>query len=103
MLETAAILARLPVDGIKLHQVMVVRGTTLEKQYRMGDFPAFSLEEYADLAAAFVKLLRPNQVIHRLMADSPSKEAILAPRWSCEKTSAYIYIRERVNSSLQTH
>lgn len=96
MLETARILADLPVEGIKLHQLMVIKGTVLEGQYNRGEVSLFSLEEYTDLLEQCLEILRPDQVIHRLMADCTLENGLVAPMWSTDKMKSYGYIQKRL-------
>ncbi|MDW7682082.1 MAG: TIGR01212 family radical SAM protein, partial [bacterium] len=69
MLQTASALAVLPVHGVKLHQLMVINRTVLHKQwYSIGRLTVLELPQYAELLAEFISRLRPDQVIHRIMA-----------------------------------
>jgi len=97
MLETARILSDLPVEGIKLHQLMVIKGTVIENLYHRGELNLFSLEEYTDLLEECLAILRPDQVIHRLMADCTVANGLVAPMWSADKMRSYGYIQKRLN------
>jgi radical SAM protein (TIGR01212 family) len=85
MLQTAESLAGLPVQGVKLHQLMIIRGTEMEKKFRAGEVAVLSLEEYADLAASFIRLLGADKCIHRLVADCLPEAGLIAPLWSNRK------------------
>jgi radical SAM protein (TIGR01212 family) len=91
--ETAAMLAGLPVSGVKVHQLMIIAGTPLEQMYRSGRARALSIEEYAALLRKFLAGLRPEQHIHRLAADSKPEHGLIAPMWSADKTKAVNYIK----------
>ena len=78
--ETADFIASLPVEGVKLHQLSVIRGTVLEKMYREGFAPVLTEEEYASRAAAFIKRLPPGIILHRLVGDILG-ENLIAPRF----------------------
>ncbi len=94
MLQTAEQIARLPIQGIKIHQLMVVKGTVLEKQYfSAGKLAVLELEEYAELLGQFLIRLRPDQVIHRLMADSKFETGLIAPQWSADKRCSLSFIQ----------
>lgn len=88
MCRTAERLASWRVGGVKVHQTMVIRGTALEEDYRHGLFEPLTLERYVELVAAFLARLRPDQHIHRLVADSRAERGLIAPRWSEEKLKA---------------
>jgi radical SAM protein (TIGR01212 family) len=92
MLATARLCASLPVHGVKIHQLMIIRGTLLETAYNQGEIRVFTLEEYSERLCSFLALLRPQQYIHRLMADSTFENGLIAPLWSTEKTVSLQYI-----------
>jgi radical SAM protein (TIGR01212 family) len=84
MMETADVLAGLPVDGVKLHNLYVVRDTPLERQYRDGTVPILSREEYVGLVVDFLERTPADRVIHRLSGDAPP-EYLVAPDWVRDK------------------
>jgi len=86
--ETAATLAGLPVSGVKVHQLMIIEGTPIERMYRSGEARALSIEEYAALLRKFLSRLRPDQRLHRLAADSKPEYGLVAPMWSADKMRA---------------
>jgi radical SAM protein (TIGR01212 family) len=93
--ETADMLARLPVAGVKVHQLMIIRGTPLEEMYRAGDIEEISLDRYAALLRKFLSRLRPGQHIHRVVADSKPEAGLIAPLWSAEKLESLKHILEK--------
>ncbi len=84
MLETARFLADLPVAGVKLHLLYVVRGTALERLYRAGDYRCLSQAAYVDLVCDFLERLPARMVIQRLTGD-PHRAELVAPLWSLRK------------------
>src|SRR5208337_5326028 len=80
MAATADYLARLPLQGVKIHLLYVVKGSGLARLYERGDYQCLSEERYVELAVNFVELLPPHLVIHRLTGD-PHPEELLAPTW----------------------
>ncbi len=84
MLGTARYLSRLPVDGIKIHLLYVVRGSALADLYERGVFSCLGRQEYAELVTDFLEILPSRMVIHRLTGD-PVRSELLAPRWATEK------------------
>ena len=85
MLETARFVSRLPIDGIKIHLLYVVKGTPLVKLYERGQIRCLEQEEYANLVVDVLEQLPPAMVIHRLTGDPISSE-LLAPAWAMEKS-----------------
>ncbi len=84
MLETAAEMARLRVDGIKIHLLHVLRGTPLGDMYEQGRIPILVQADYVALAADFIEHLHPRTLIQRLTGDGP-RQMLLAPLWSLNK------------------
>ncbi len=95
MLETARFLSCLPVQGVKIHLLYVVKGTELEALYRNGALRCLEKEEYVGLVTDFLELLPPHIVIQRVTGD-PSGKELVAPLWAEDKTSAIQCIREKM-------
>jgi radical SAM protein (TIGR01212 family) len=84
MLETAKAVAKMEVDGIKIHLLYVVKGTELEKLYQQGRYKCLEQEEYVELVCDFLELIPHDMVIQRLTGD-PHPEELVAPAWSLKK------------------
>lgn len=82
--ETARFVASIPVDGVKIHLLHVVRGSPLEAAHARGEVPLLSREEYARRAADFLELLPPLAVIQRLTGEAP-RDRLVAPLWALRK------------------
>ena len=95
MLETISHIAQLPVDGIKLQLLHILKGTTLAREYEANPFPLFELEEYCDFVIDCLELLPPHMVIHRLTGDGPRK-LLIAPLWSTDKKRVLNTINKRL-------
>ncbi len=70
-LDTARQLACWPLDSVKFHQLQLIRGTAMAREYenKPGDFPSFTLEEYLELMMEIVELLPPRLVIERVAGE----------------------------------
>ncbi len=84
MLETADYVARLPIQGVKIHSLLVLRGTLLYDDYRAGHFTLMSRERYAELVARFLERLPPEVVVQRLTAEG-YRDVFVAPAWARNK------------------
>ncbi|WP_072544652.1 TIGR01212 family radical SAM protein [Mediterranea massiliensis] len=83
MLGQAADISRLPLDTLKLHQLQLIRGTRMAREYeeRPEDFHLFNdVDEYIALVVDYIQRLRPDLVLERFVSQSP-KELLLAPDW----------------------
>lgn len=84
MIASASELASLPLQGIKLHLLHLIKDTPLSRLYEADDFPFLKQEEYVELIADIIEILPDTMVIHRLTGDGP-REALLGPMWSLKK------------------
>jgi uncharacterized protein len=84
--RTAEVLAASRVEGVKVHQLMVLRRTRLEKEWNEGKVEPLDEETYLDWLADFIERLGPDQIVHRLTGDAPA-EKLLAPRWKGHKSA----------------
>ena len=84
ILQTAREMARLGVDGIKLHLLHVLRGTPLGDSYLAGEIGTLEMEDYVQLVVDVIEHLPPHTLIQRLTGDGP-RELLLAPLWSLNK------------------
>lgn len=84
MMETAATIARLPIQGIKIHSLLVLAGTPLGDMYRRGDIRLLKKEEYVLTVCDILEILPPQMVIQRLTADG-YKDIFLGPSWAANK------------------
>lgn len=84
MMETAKLIAALPVDGIKIHPLHIVKHTVMEKQYLKGEIKALDLNEYAKLAVDFLSYLPKDIIVHRITGEATDDE-LIAPYWCSPK------------------
>jgi len=84
VMATADEMARLKVDGVKLHLLHVLEGTPLGELYKQGEVPMLEMQEYVELAVDFIERLPPETLIQRLTGDGP-RSILLAPMWSMNK------------------
>ncbi len=81
---TAAYLARLPIDGLKLHSLLLLAGTPLYSVYQSSPFDLLSREEYVFQVAGFLERIPPQMVIQRLTAEG-YRDIFVAPDWARNK------------------
>ncbi|MFY9363532.1 MAG: TIGR01212 family radical SAM protein, partial [Bacteroidales bacterium] len=75
MLAQADILNTWPITSLKLHQLQIVKGTAMEKEFERNPqaFVTFSLEDYIDFVIDFLELLRPDVFIERIAGEVPPR------------------------------
>ena len=93
LLETARVISDMGIDGIKIHLLYVVRGTTLDKLHSAGKYKCLEQQQYADLVCDFLEHIPKNMVIQRLTGD-PHPEELVAPMWALKKTENMALIKE---------
>ncbi len=82
VLSHADVISKLPLTTVKLHQLQLIKGTVMAKQYRVNPewFDLFEVDEYIDLAIDFAERLNPDFIIERFVSQSP-KSLLIAPDW----------------------
>lgn len=79
-LRQAPIISSLPLDILKIHQMQIIKGTRLAREYKEHPFHVYSVEEYIDVIVKYISLLRKDLVLERFVSQSP-KELLVAPKW----------------------
>ncbi|MDQ2163131.1 MULTISPECIES: TIGR01212 family radical SAM protein [Vibrio] len=69
-------------DGIKLHGLHIVEGSTMAKAWRAGKLQAPTLEEYVSIASELIQMTPPEIIYHRV-SSAARRPTLLAPLW-CE-------------------
>lgn len=93
MAATASYLANLPIQGVKIHLLYVIRGSGLAGPYEAGQYRCLMEAEFVARIVDFIEILPPQVVIHRLTGDPHPKE-FLAPAWCLDKARVLKLIRE---------
>ena len=95
-LRQAPIISSLPLDVLKIHQMQIIRGTALAREYEKHPFHVYSVDEYLDLVVKFISLLRPDLVLERFVSQSP-KELLIAPKWGLKNYEFTNLLRKKIN------
>lgn len=97
MLATVDEINRLRPDTVKFHQLQIIRGTRLARQWQQGEVSVktFTVDEYLDLCVEIVKRLDPSIAIERFTSSSPA-ELLLAPRWGLKNYEFTNLLRNRL-------
>ncbi|PWI35338.1 TIGR01212 family radical SAM protein [Vibrio albus] len=67
-------------DGIKLHPLHIVEGSTMAKAWRAGKLSELEFDEYVSAASELIRMTPPEVVYHRVSA-AARKPTLLAPEW----------------------
>ncbi len=84
MMETVRTIARLDVQGIKIHLLHLLEGTPMVWQYKRGQLQLMEKEAYVSLVCDQLEILPKEMVIHRITGDGPP-DIMIGPMWSLKK------------------
>lgn len=95
MLHQASTISQLPLDILKLHQLQIIKGTPLAKEYEAHPFHVFSAEEYVNLVIRYVSQLRNDLVLERFVSQSPPNR-VIAPKWGLKNHEFTDLLNKRI-------
>lgn len=75
LLDQCRLINELPLRSVKFHQLQMVRGTAMEREFEEhpGDFLRLPLDGYLDLVADILERLRPDLYIERVAGEVPPR------------------------------
>jgi radical SAM protein (TIGR01212 family) len=96
MLLEAQIISELPLQTVKFHQLQIIKGTIMEREYKENpqDFNLFSFDDYVDFFILFLERLNPQIVVERFTGEAPP-EYLLEQRWNRKRTDEIVRIIEK--------
>ena len=97
IVKQAGELSKLPLTTLKMHQLQLIRGTRMAKEYEIcpQDFHLFGVNEYINLVVDYVQHLRPGIVLERFVSQSP-KELLIAPDWGLKNYVFTAKVNKRI-------
>jgi radical SAM protein (TIGR01212 family) len=95
MLDTVRQIAHSGIQGVKIHQLCIFKGTPMARQYERGELQLMSEDDYVELVVDALEILSPDQIIMRLIAEG-AKDEIIAPVWALDKAP----VMERINQTM---
>ena len=104
MLAYAPIINKMPLHSVKFHQLQIVRGTALEREFAShpSDFVTFSLDEYLDFIADLLERLRPDLYIERFAGEVPPRFVNSTP-WGLLRNTELIRLLEQRLEQRETY
>jgi len=81
MMHTAKIMSDLPISILKLHQLQIIRGTAMEREYAESPWHLPGVDEYVDFCARYIHACREDMIFERFISESP-RDMVLAPCWN---------------------
>ena len=87
------LLASLPVQSVKVHNLHVLHNTPMAETHRLGKLPLPTRSAYRDAVCRLLQRLRPDQAVQRLIADAPDR-LLVGPAWCHDKQGLLAELRE---------
>lgn len=79
-IRQAPIISSLPLDILKIHQMQIIRGTVLAREYARKPFHIYNIDEYIQLIIDYIARLRKDLILERFVSQSPA-DLLIAPKW----------------------
>jgi radical SAM protein (TIGR01212 family) len=103
MLKEVEIISDLPLKRVKFHQLQIIKGTEMEKEYQENpsDFELFTWDIYLDFIIRFLEMLNPEIVVERFTGEVPLR--FLAKEvWGKKRTDQIAGLIEKRLEELDT-
>ena len=97
-LRQAPIISESGLDILKIHQMQIIKGTKLAKEYIENPFHLYSMDEYIELISKYIQYLNKDLILERFVSQSP-KELLLAPKWDMKN---YEFTNRLINEMKST-
>ena len=94
--KTVQYINDLPIWGIKIHSIYVMKNTRLAEMYERGEYTPPTLDEYVDCAVYILSHISSELVVHRITGDCP-RDMLIAPDWNKDKN----FVIEKINERLK--
>jgi radical SAM protein (TIGR01212 family) len=103
MLAEADIISSLPLTTVKFHQLQIIKGTPMEKEFveNPSDFRLFSWDEYLDFFIRFLERLNPAIVVERFTGEAPPR-FLAGNTWGKKRTDQIVSLIEKRMEELDT-
>lgn len=80
LMRQARLIAQLPLTTLKIHQLQIIRGTRMAREWQEHPWHMPTVDGYIDLVLDYISLLPPQLVLERFVSSSP-RELLIAPDW----------------------
>jgi radical SAM protein (TIGR01212 family) len=103
MLSQAEIISGLPLKTVKFHQLQIIKGTAMEKEFKdnPGDFELFTWEEYLNFFISFLERLNPAFVVERFTGEAPPR-FLTGKGWGKKRTDQIVNLIEKRLEEIDT-
>ena len=97
LLRQASLIASLPLDMLKLHQLQLIKGTRMAREYEEHPemFHLYEADEYIELVIDYIERIPQHVVIERFISQSP-RTLLIAPDWGVKNYEFVDRLRRRM-------
>jgi hypothetical protein len=103
MLRQADVISALPLKTVKFHQLQIIKGTMMEKQFQRdpSGFELFTWDEYLLFIIRFLERLNPAFVVERFTGEAPPR-FLTGEGWGKKRSDQIVGLVERKMEELDT-
>lgn len=103
MFNQVKLISQLPLKTVKFHQLQIIRGTRMEKDFRDNprDFELFTWEEYLNFFISFLEQLNPFIVVERFTGEAPPR-FLTGTGWGKKRADQIVNLIEKRLEELDT-
>lgn len=100
-IRQASVISSLPINILKIHQMQIIRGTLLAKEYMEHPFHLYTVDEYLNVICEYVKRLRKDLVLERFVSQSP-EGLLIAPKWGLKNYEfTNLLVRKMIDENIK--
>jgi len=96
-LRQAQLISATKLNILKLHQLQIIKGTRLAREYLARPFRVYSVDEYISLISRYIQLLREDLVLERFTSQAPAS-LLLSPRWGLKNYEFTNLLKKRLEA-----
>ncbi len=101
LMRQADVIGQLPLTTLKFHQLQIIRGTAMERDFAARPWPIFTVEEYVHLVADYLQHLPVDIIIDRF-ATTSSPSLRIAPRWGLRNKEIAQRVQKIISNASKT-
>lgn len=97
LLRQASVIATLPLDMLKLHQLQLIKGTRMAREYAENPdaFCLYDVDDYIETVIDYVERIPSSVVFERFISQSP-RSLLIAPDWGLKNYQFVERLRRRM-------
>jgi radical SAM protein (TIGR01212 family) len=103
MFDQVELISRLPLTTVKFHQLQIIKGTGMEKEFNEhpDDFELFTWEDYLSFFISFLERLNPSIVVERFTGEAPPR-FLTGIGWGKKRADQIVNLIEKRLEELDT-